>query len=515
MITHTISNWVANGVYVRRGLRFNYDGRAWMPALFDTPARQRLWKMSRQVGKTTGGVAECSCRLCTTEDFKILYVAPEQDQCKKYSHDKLTPILEESPVIAKQKTKPDNVFEKGFGKRGNKIYLKYAKHNPDSCRGLTVDMVHYDEVQDQDLDENEPVIRETMFTSPHKISLYTGTPKSMVNPIEKKWRLSDQREWIVRCKHHTPAKWLRLGIRNIGAHGPICHHCGNLLDVDDGVWVAHNPGAKLAGFHVGQLHCKVSHRTPADWDELLDKFENTERPLFLNEVLGESADTAETPITEDMLRRICDEQLKISEDPSPSMMQNYNFAGIDWAQEKATTCIAIGQMDQSRGAFRYVYMRKFSGPECNPLFCIPEMLKAIKRYHCVKVHCDYGSGYSNNINLEDALDKMGKEGLVTANYWSNSAVAADATWNTKHKIPRLTLNKTQALASFINKMRRRKISFPRWSDFAPFAEDFTNVRREYNEKKDIYRYDKAGIDDMFHAAAYAEIIARVYFSSGI
>ncbi len=64
-------------------------------------------------------------------------------------------------------------------------------------------------------------------------------------------------------------------------------------------------------------------------------------------------------------------------------------------------------------------------------------------------------------------------------------------------------------------MRRRKISFPRWSDFAPFAEDFTNVRREYNEKKDIYRYDKAGIDDMFHAAAYAEIIARAYFSSGM
>lgn len=513
MITNTISNWVANSIFVAKNQRFTYDGREWMPALFDTPSRTRIWKMSRQVGKTTGGVAESTCHLCLREGFRILYVAPERDQASKYHHDKLKPIIEESPIVKTQRGEPNNVFEVGFKKKG-KIYLKYAKHNPDSCRGLTVDMVHYDEIQDQDLDETEPVIRETMFTSDYKLSLYTGTPKSMVNPIEKKWQASDQREWVIRCPHHTPNKWMRLGIRNIGQHGPICHHCGNQLNVSNGQWVITNPGAKMAGFHVNQLNCKISHRSQADWDEILDKYENTERALFLNEVLGESADTAEVPITEQMMRNVCDKDYKMSESPPPGVMRYQNFAGIDWGHGQYATSFVIGQMDQKTKKFRYIYMRKFEGKECAPSYCLPEIVKMVKKYQVVRVHCDFGGGYALNEQLNDLLADINKPDLVTANYWSNSAVASDATWSMNHDVPRLTLNKSKAFAAFINKLWKRRVIFPRWQDFAPFLEHFTNVRKEHDEKKDYIRYDRAGPDDTFHACVYAEVIARAYFAQG-
>jgi len=518
MIRNTLSNWIANSVYVKKGKRFSFKGRAWVPALFDTPARKRVWKMSRQVGKSTGGAAEACARQCLIDNFYILYVAPEQDQTRKYSHDKLKPIIEESPIINLHKGWPENVFERGFVRPSGgmgKIYLKYAKHNPDSCRGITADMVHYDEIQDQDLAVTEPVIREVMFTSEHGISLYTGTPKSLVNPVEKKWRMSDQREWLVRCHHHSPVKYIRLGIKSIGKLGPICHHCGNLLDVDDGLWVKHNPGAKIAGFHVNQLHCKISHSLPHKWEEILDKFEDTDRSLFLNEVLGESADTAEVPINEAVLKKICDPDFVMSDDPRPKTMNYYNFAGIDWGHGQFSTTLAIGQMDQSVGKFRYVYLKKYEGKQCSPKFCIPDMVRIINRFQCARVHGDHGGGFGLNDRLEEELAKTGRDGLVTSNYWSNSATSKDASWVTAGQlIPRLTLNKTNALATFIRKMHQRKLLFPQWKDLAPFSEHFTNVRKEINERDGTFRYDRAGMDDMFHACAYAEVIAKAYFASG-
>ncbi len=519
VVRNTLSNWIANSIFVKPNVRFTFDGRAWMPALFDTPARTRVWKMSRQVGKSTGGAAESTARQCLIDNFFILYVAPEQDQSRKYSHDKLKPIIEESPIVKAQKGAPQNVYERGFrrtnGTKG-KIYLKYAKHNPDSCRGITADMVHYDEIQDQDLEETEPVIREVMFTSEHKLSLYTGTPKSLVNPVEKKWQASDQREWLVRCHRHKPVRYIRLGIRNIGKRGPICHHCGNLLDVNDGLWVIHNPGAKIVGFHVNQLHCKISHRTQADWDEILHKLETTERSIFLNEVMGESADTAEVPLTEKIMRRACDPDYAMTMDPPPKVMRYYNFAGIDWGHGQFTTTIAIGQMDQKVGKFRYIYMKKYEGQQCSPKFCIPDMVKIIKKFQVVRAHGDHGGGFGLNERLDEELTKIGKSGIVTSNYWSNSAIAKDATWHTKNQeIARLTLNKTKALSSFIRKVQSGKAIFPRWKDIAPFIEHFTNVRKEVNEKDGTFRYDRAGVDDMFHACSYAEIIARAYFANGM
>src|SRR5690625_7445546 len=75
----TMSNWIANAVMVNSQNRFSFNGRMWMPALFDTKATRRVWKMSRQVGKSTGGAAEGTARSCMIDNFNILYVAPEQE----------------------------------------------------------------------------------------------------------------------------------------------------------------------------------------------------------------------------------------------------------------------------------------------------------------------------------------------------------------------------------------------------------------------------------------------------
>lgn len=518
MIRNTLSNWIHNAIYVRKGDRMAFEGRMWMPAIFDTPERQRMCLMSRQVGKSTLGSAEALARLRITPIRNILYVAPEQDQARKYSQDKVKPMIEESPIIKEMIDTYNNVHEKEF--RGSKkLYLKYAKHNPDGCRGITADMIHYDEIQDQDLTTIEPVINESLFTSKYKLRLYTGTPKSFANPAHLKWLESDQREWVVRCTHHSPAKWINLEIKNIGKFGPTCHYCGNLLNVDDGQWAIHNKAGKLAGFHVSQIHTKDSHRTPEDWKDLLAKLESYPEDKFLNEVMGVSADSAEMPITETMMRSCLDiSRPPDLEDPTPDDSRGYTFAGIDWGHGSYTTALSIGRFDGKH--FRYLHMKVYEGSGVLPAFCIPDMVRIIARYGCARVHVDYGGGFGLWDQLKDALDSTNRQFVLTGNLWSDTAKAKDMSWNTdRYSIPILTANKPKAISDYVNKLNKKAFIFPNMS--TSMIQHFTNLRKEVEEagSKDFgngdlkVRYMRSGHDDLLQASIYCYMIARLHFAS--
>ncbi len=529
---NTLSNWIVNAVYVGRGKKFTFKGRRWNAAMLDTQSPGgRLFKMSRQVGKSTIGSAESIARCCKFDNHNILYVAPTQDQARKYSQDKVKPMIEESPIIKPEIGRYNNVEEKEFV-RGGKFYMKYARDNADRCRGITADMVHYDEVQDQSLELIEPVINEVLFTSDYKIKLYTGTPKSFSNPIEQKWQQSDQREWLVRCEHHSPAKWIKIGLRNIGKHGPICHHCGKLLDVDNGAWVRTNKAGKFAGFHVHQLHAKISHKTQAHWDEILDKVENYDEGLLLNEVFGESSDSASTPITEKMLREACIDGVVNSENPSTKFFNSKRYAGIDWGHGVFTTALTIGQWDGDK--FRVIFMKAYEGEECKPEICIPDMAKIINRYRCERTHVDYGGGFG----MWDDLDEQVRC-PVTGMMWT-SIKSASGNWKTEYEngngdmvsysIPMWSMNKTLTTSRFIKNLAKGNIRLLRAEDFfAPkfgrhelksnnndktrsFSSHFLATRREEErdpKTREVKKtnFNRVGPDDSLQATIYAWAIA--------
>lgn len=525
MIRNTPSNWITNGIYVGRNKKFTYDGRMWQPAIFDTKVAELMLFTSRQVGKSTAGGAHSMHRLCTRDNYNILFVAPEMDQARKYSQDKIKPMIEESPVLKSQIGRYNNVHEKEF-RRGGKLYMKYAKDNADRCRGITAQMVHYDEIQDQNLDLISPVIDEVLFTSMDPFKLYTGTPKSTSNTAHKKWIQTDQREWLVRCHHHSPVRYINLKTRNIGKRGPICHHCGNLLDVDDGLWVKYAPENEIAGFHVNQLHCKISHITIAKWKEIIKKYEEYPDYLFLNEVMGESADSAENPITEAMLRRACENGVIPKEESTPEYRGGKTYAGIDWGHGMYTTQLVIGRFHG--GKFQVIFMKAYEGEQCQKDYCIPDMARIINSYGCRRVHVDYGGGYGM---WDDLNEKIRPE--VTGMMWTN---AHETRWKTTYEdgngeaaaysIPMLSMNRTRAISRFVNSLRNGEIWLPHEDFFfgprygenmtlssnkrdkvRTFAEHFLALRKEVDNKKDTIKYERSGPDDALHATIYAWAIA--------
>jgi hypothetical protein len=510
-----MSNYMINAVKLNANTNLEFYGRMWLPGIIDSKHKRIAIFTSRQVGKSSNIASTGLCKISKSPGYRILYVSPEHEHAKKYSQDKLNPILKSSPYISRciDKSGSNNLFEKSFEKDG-RYYIKYAKHNPDSCRGLTVDEVDYDEIQDMDLDEIGPVIEESLFTSKFKRRIWAGTPKSFSNSAHKLYLTTNRSEWLVKCVGCNA--YNNLGIRNIGLKGPVCFKCGKGLDTDLGVWVAHNPSSDIAGYHVNQMHCKISHADEESWNEILFKLENYPDYRFKNEVLGISADTDEQPITEAMLYHLCDPTMRNTLDTRTSFMSYPMFAGIDWSNGGSfATTISIGTF--INGKFKYVYLRKFQDKETEPDFCIPEMANIILAFQCIGVHCDHGAGFALNRSLAKAIKKLGMdETTVTANYWSGNAKARDAAWDMKQKIPTLTLNKASYIADYISDLKNQKMSFCCWEDFHPqYSVDFTNVRQEMvdNVTNQSIRFNRVGPDDIFQSCIYAYIRALMHANS--
>lgn len=505
-----LSNWITNYLYVQPGHPVSYDGRPWMPQIFDTDQRYRCLKTSRQVGKSTAGLSLGMGLMGIHDYFVVNYIAPEKKHCQTFSREKIDPMMDGSPIFEHHlEGDVDNVFEKRFSNKSS-YKLNWAKRNPDRIRGGTSDMIHYDEVQDLDVFELAPVVEEQLTNSRYKYRLYTGTPKSFSNPLHHLWQDTDRREWLLKCEGCN--KWNNLGISNIGKVGPVCESCGKALGIRNGKWVAHNPGAKIAGFHVNKLHLGVMQRSKEDWQEIIDAYESYELWRFKNEVLGLAAETAEVPVSEGALRACCDPSIQIEPKPLAKYMGAPLYAGIDWGHGSAATVLVIGQFYNSR--FRYLFMKKYEGDATDKRYCIPDIVDILERWSVKRVHSDYGGGFGMN---EEIRDRFGKD-KVTTNYWPGSTVSSDKTWSTKHSPPRLMANKSKAFGTYIRLINKGSITFPceeeMFSDTGKdqsFAQDFLNVRRE-PDANDRVRYIKAGPeqhDDTVHACIYAYMIARM------
>lgn len=336
-----------------RTLPFSFNGRQYLRLPYDSPAKRRLLKCGRQVEKSTLLGNTCLSYCCVINSFNVLYVSPTNQQTKVFSRDRLKEPLDTSEILKSWTTTQlsDNVFEKQFINR-SKIVLRYAYHNADRTRGIPADMILLDEVQDVNTN-NIPIIEECASHSPYKVFIYSGTPKSLDNAIEKYWNdFSTQNEWAVPCEHHgvpgDPSSWHWniLAEDNIGKHSLVCDKCKKPLNPIHplATWVSMRPEIRtdpkdglgglgdgaFEGFRIPQLMVPW-----LSWDEILVKYQTYPRAKFFNEVLGLGFDAGTRPLTQADVRDNCRPGLYMSPEQLSSIKARCGagtpiFAGIDW-----------------------------------------------------------------------------------------------------------------------------------------------------------------------------------------
>lgn len=345
------------------------------PVFKTTMPRRLLLKTGRQVSKSTSlashGVILSNC----VPNFRTLYVTPLYEQIRRFSNNYVRPFIDRSPVksLWSGTTTENSVLQRSF-KNHSMMIFSFALLDADRIRGVSADKVAIDEVQDMDPDHID-IIRETMSHSPWGLFQFTGTPKSLDNPIEGLWRRSSQAEWFIPCYHCS--EW---NIPSMEYHieqmiGPfsewisdtrpaiVCHKCQKPIDPrpPHGRWVHRYPERRrlFSAYHVPQIIMPLHCLRPDKWEELLGKRDTMAPNVFYNEVLGESVDAGQKIVTETDLRGAA--TLPWSNDPnSPSpemtrLLRHYKMRvmAVDWGGGgedgvSFTTCALMGITPDNR-----------------------------------------------------------------------------------------------------------------------------------------------------------------------
>jgi len=504
-----ISTYVRDNIYVK-GKPFSFKGRMYLPPVYDTEHRNLIVKFARQCEKSTMLANKMVVYQTALGPFNAMYVGPTQEQAANFSRNRFGPALKDSPHLRaaffdEKQGIVDQVFNKKLN-NSSETYFRYAFHDAERCRGYSADGITIDEYQDILL-EHIPVIEECMSHSPFKIRIYSGTPKSLDNGIEKTWQESTQNCWCVKCDHCS--KWQRLGVWNIGLTGPICKACGRSIRIQNGQWVQFNRGALWDGFHVS--HIMVPW---VNWSEVLEKREKYSEGKFMNEVMGESFDLLEKVMSEADVRRCCDEKRGMFQKPPPMYVDQPMYAGVDWGkgEGKGYTVLYIGSRVIGYPDMIAVwYAKRYTGAEADPLVQIDDIAETVKRWNCRVVGCDHGFGFTNNKLL---AEKIGPERVVE---FQSVHSSKGGILNYDGATDRYSMNRRKAMAQHILKVKRRKISYPNWASMSQFAPDYTCIYEDYSQKARMFYYDHPPDqpDDSFFADLYLEQVMTVANSSAV
>jgi hypothetical protein len=494
---------------------FSFAERNYLRLPYDTKNKRVLFKCGRQVEKSTLLGNRCLAYCCIINAFTVLYVSPTNTQTKVFSRDRLKEPIETSGVIGAWTTSKlsDSVFEKQFINR-SKITLRYAYHTADRVRGIPADMILIDEIQDI-ITDNIPVIEEcASHSTKFQIYIYSGTPKSLDNTIEKYWaNHSTQNEWVVPCDKHGLPKdpgswhWNVLGEDHISSKGLICDKCGSLINPrhPSAQWASMNPGVlkKLKkpyeGYRIPQLMVPW-----IPWTEILDKQAKYSRSQFYNEVLGLSFDAGTRPLTQADVMQCCDPNLRMTHETHKQIKAALGgssavYAGIDWGTgEGSFTVLSLGAY--LNDIFTIFYVHRFEGQEIEPQIQLDKIQRLIDSWNIKLIATDYGGGFYQN----DVLTRRyGKDRILKYQY---SQPSQKIKWEPGLK--RFLVHRTEVMSDIFSAIKRsdgvkgKIFRFPKWEEFEePFGADLLNIFSEYNEQLRQVQYKKSPdrTDDTFHS----------------
>ncbi|MGL5715937.1 MAG: phage terminase large subunit family protein [Paraclostridium sp.] len=511
----------AEATYQLDGQPFRLTNRHYLKPIYDSNIEEGIIMSGRQVEKsTTNSTSLANCTLLMP-NFKGLYFAPLNSQVKEFSNERLGKLYQYSQddVIQKElidKHDTQAVFMKTIKKTNATVYLKHCYGLGDNIRGITVNGIWGDEIQDIHIDAI-PVIKECQSHaseagSRNKITWYTGTPKTFSNTIQQYWDKSTQNEWVVKCPRCN--QYQIMGVKNLSPNAFLCRKCRREIPkqaIIDGFWLEMQSAKKLKGFRISQLM--------VPWisaQDIWNKYENYSPDKFYNEVLGRSYENASKPFTPLMLGQISANDLRLYNRADGEFANKPTYMGVDWGTgEKSFTVVKIyGYNNQNK--FQLLYVKRYAvGDELDPEYQIRDICNLISIFRVAKAVVDWGFGYDRYKKLQSIFG----EGLVVACYYS---------FNQKQKKKydadqaRWIVNRTQVMQDYITDVQQQRVVWPGASkaEFPWLYDHHLAELAEYRKSQSgrsedlLYTHPEGQPDDGVHAGVYAKLAAEIHRETG-
>lgn len=496
------------------------DLEEYMPfkLIYDISPPELVIKAGRQVGKSVSLGGSIVANSVIRPYFNTLYVAPLSGQTSRFSSTYIDPFLN-SPLVKKHyldSTSKKNVFEKSLN-NGSRIFLSYAEteQDADRIRGASSDLCLVDEVQDVSM-EALPILYETMAASDFSFKRLTGTAKTENNTLEHSWKRSNMLEWVVKCSHcgkHTIPSEFEVCLKIMSnPDGPGCYHCGGILDMKTGRWIAAKPHIKdVCGFHIPQFIIPARTRVKK-WKELRAKSFGSEgnkgysAQKLANEVFGLASGVGGRILTLKEAMACCNiEKTKFDTGfPMDSRGIHLTTVGVDWSTSGSTksyTVITVLGYDYS-GKCYVLYSQRLDGVDILEQVARVEQLYQI--FKCSMVGSDRGVGVLQGQMMKQHL---GEDKVVMVNY-----VAAKNALRWDRTADYYSADRTMSIDTVVIKAKigPTKFETPCWTLMAEFWDDALNVYEEESQSgRRLYRKDEDLCDDWLHSVVFANVAASV------
>lgn len=470
--------------------------------IIDTAAEEKMIISGRQVAKSMLVMEEIFVDVMTRPYWKQLYVAPIVEQVKTFSQERIGDRIEESDAFKKfytDSTCLNNVFTKTF-KKGRRIYFR-AQTQLKMSRGLSVNKIYYDEVQDI-LSDTILIMDETQSGRLNNAKWYTGTPLTMQNYIEDLWSKSQKMTPMMICPagHHQPPY-----LYNIAEDGVRCYKCKEKIDIRQTYFKRMgDKDSPLCAFWIPQIVLPLHAENKSKWDKLYRKFKTYPPDKFKNEIMGISSGQGAMLVTEQEIKNCCidfrtGEEFEMWEERLAPHLHGVRelWCGIDWAvtNRVSYTILTIGGFDYETGRFRIVFGKKFT--ESDPLKVVDEIVWWIARFGVENICADWGAGHWPNRMLETKLSQPVYRVMYTG---ERIPIEFDS------KAGFYKASRTLTLLNTFNQFKEGRIHVYEWTKFKEMAD---MILAEYFEATEDSRgnnglrfdHNPENPDDYLHAAS--------------
>jgi len=500
------------------------------PLFYPNLPDRTLLVCARQVGKSTHIAAQGVLQAAAINKFKILYMAPQFEQIRRFSHQYIRQFVHESYIkdTLMDKSCVDSVMQKSF-RNGSELWFSFAKLSVDRIRGLSVDGIRMDEIQDLN-PEFLDIIRECMSASERRSEMYAGTSKTIDNVIEQLRLQSSQAEWFMKCEACN--HW---NIPTIEGSGPgltvmdmmrpegfCCAKCHRLLEPEKGFWIhKYAERAKIfPSYHVPQVIAPVHYGNPKNWKSLLLKRELSSPATFINEVLGEACDEGQRLVSLTELKDVCILKPNSKDNGVDAPKYADRVLGVDWGGKgsrfQSMTAAAVACYRPVEQKIDIVFGHVFQAMT-DSVIETKEIIDIANTFQCTAIAHDVAVAGEVRLSIMRSIGVPDSR-LINCRYAASGSIKSILQFvppTDVNPTSYYNLDKSKVIAAVCLAIKNKNIRFPQFDSLLDAAGEnmmnhFLAVYEESSEsmfgtERRFIRRNPGMPDDFLHAVAFAVI----------
>jgi hypothetical protein len=424
-----------------------------------------------------------------------LYLFPTRDDVADFSKARFGPLIENNPCIKRHVKSTDSTNIKKINQAF--LYLRGARatstiggsrKTSSQLKTIPVDRIVFDE-RDVMLDSMIELALERMSHSNVQEEIYLSTPTIPDFGVDRLYKESDQRVWMIKCSACQKETCLELEFpdclkpRPDGSIYRACIHCGNEIYPAAGRWVAQYPDKSkdLVGWWVSQLNS--IYVSPQKILDLYNDPPNGDLSEVMNSKLGMAYIAAENRLTRNDVYNCC------SQNPMDTSHDGPTCAGVD-VGKVLHVVIAIKNNENSIRVVKLARVESFN-----------DLYDLFKRFNV----------RSSVIDLKPEIRKVREFQGVNRSF---GVFACDyqerqrgmTMWDEKQGI--VAVNRTEICdATHELVVQSGRLELPRKnSEITEYAKEMSSIAKVLDENEETgskeYRYRKLGADHYRHATNY-------------